>query len=142
MHTVGLSAFPNSLHRLSSVSCTQRTPAGLPFGISGIGDDMDIAMQQAPQPILHSIVINPNLIYGFITPNECLRESYSLATKSGVFMNISINLFTAYGVTRTVSLGNRHALRTLLSPRNFMVSLSNPAPNPPCGGMPYLCSIR
>lgn len=28
----------------------QRTPAGLPFGMPGIGDEMDGAMQQAPQP--------------------------------------------------------------------------------------------
>jgi hypothetical protein len=28
----------------------QRTPAGLPFGMPGIGDVIDGAMQQAPQP--------------------------------------------------------------------------------------------
>jgi hypothetical protein len=31
----------------------QRTPAGLPSGIPGIGDEIDMAMQQAPQPARH-----------------------------------------------------------------------------------------
>jgi hypothetical protein len=31
------------------------TPAGLPYGIPGIGDDIDAAMQQAPQPGRHSM---------------------------------------------------------------------------------------
>ena len=33
------------------------TPEGLPSGIPGIGDEIDIAMQQAPQFFLHSILI-------------------------------------------------------------------------------------
>ncbi|HBJ28810.1 MAG TPA: hypothetical protein DDZ08_13050, partial [Cobetia sp.] len=41
---------PNSLHRLSSSSCTQRTPAGLPLGMPGIGLEIEGAMQQPPQP--------------------------------------------------------------------------------------------
>jgi hypothetical protein len=49
--TRGLSGFPKSRQRSSSVNCTQRTPAGLPFGIPGMGDEMDGAMQQAPQPL-------------------------------------------------------------------------------------------
>jgi len=36
--------------RRSSVSCTQRTPAGFPNGMPGMGVEMDKAMQQAPQP--------------------------------------------------------------------------------------------
>jgi hypothetical protein len=28
----------------------QRTPAGLPFGMPGIGEEIDGAMQQAPHP--------------------------------------------------------------------------------------------
>lgn len=35
----------------------QRTPAGLPSGIPGMGDDMDGIIQQAPQDSLHSMVI-------------------------------------------------------------------------------------
>jgi hypothetical protein len=31
-------------------------PAGLPSGIPGIGLDIDIAMQQAPQPERHSMI--------------------------------------------------------------------------------------
>jgi hypothetical protein len=36
--------------RLSSASWTHLTPAGFPSGIPGIGDEMDGAVQQAPQP--------------------------------------------------------------------------------------------
>jgi hypothetical protein len=36
---------------LSSVSCTQRNPAGLPSCMPGIGDEIEGAMQQAAQPI-------------------------------------------------------------------------------------------
>jgi hypothetical protein len=32
------------------VSWTQRTPAGLPWGMPGMGEEIDRAMQQAPQP--------------------------------------------------------------------------------------------
>ena len=37
------------------MSGTQRTPAGLPCGMPGIGELIDGAMQQAPQPLRHSI---------------------------------------------------------------------------------------
>jgi len=32
------------------------TPAGLPPGIPGIGDEIEAAIQQAPQFFLHSII--------------------------------------------------------------------------------------
>lgn len=38
-------------HRCMSSSCTQRTPAGLPSGMPGMGDEMEGAIQQAPQPL-------------------------------------------------------------------------------------------
>ena len=50
IHTCGRSGLPKIRHRLSSSSCTHRTPAGLPFGMPGIGDEMDGAIQHAPQP--------------------------------------------------------------------------------------------
>jgi hypothetical protein len=34
---------------LAGSSCIQRTPAGLPSGMPGIADEIDGAMQQAPQ---------------------------------------------------------------------------------------------
>jgi hypothetical protein len=48
--TAGRSGLPNNRHLLSSVSCAQRTPAGLPCGMPGIGDEIEGAMQHAPQP--------------------------------------------------------------------------------------------
>jgi hypothetical protein len=33
----------------------QRMPAGFPFGMAGMGDEIEGAMQQAPQPGRHSI---------------------------------------------------------------------------------------
>lgn len=54
--TAGRDGSPNSLQRLSAVSCTQRTPAGFPFGIPGIGELMEGAMQHAPQPARQEIL--------------------------------------------------------------------------------------
>jgi hypothetical protein len=49
--TAGRSGFPKSAQRKSGSNCTQGTPAGLPCGIPGIGDEMLGAMQHAPQPL-------------------------------------------------------------------------------------------
>gem|GEM_PF-2477911 len=53
-HTSGRSGCPKIKHRLSADNCTHRTPAGLLipfiFGMPGIGDEIDGAMQHAPQP--------------------------------------------------------------------------------------------
>lgn len=46
----GRSGRPKIRHCSCSSSCTQRTPAGLPPGMPGIGLEIDGAMQQAPQP--------------------------------------------------------------------------------------------
>jgi len=54
----GRSGLPNTAQRLSSVSCTHRTPAGLPSGIPGSGEWMEGAMQQAPQPSRHETCAN------------------------------------------------------------------------------------
>lgn len=48
--TFGRSGCPKILQPLFSSSCTQRAPAGLPLGMPGIGELIDGAMQQAPQP--------------------------------------------------------------------------------------------
>ncbi len=37
--------------RLSAVNCAQRTPAGLPLGIPGRGEEIESAIQHAPQPL-------------------------------------------------------------------------------------------
>jgi hypothetical protein len=52
-HTAGLSGEPNRAQRLSEESWTQRTPAGFPPGMPGMEDEIEGAMQHAPQPILH-----------------------------------------------------------------------------------------
>jgi hypothetical protein len=51
--TAGRSGCPKIWHRLSTDSCTQRSPAGLPWGMPGIDELMEGAMQQAPQPSRH-----------------------------------------------------------------------------------------
>jgi hypothetical protein len=48
--TFGRPGCPKIRQPLCSSSCTQRTPAGLPFGMPGIGELIEGAMQQAPQP--------------------------------------------------------------------------------------------
>jgi hypothetical protein len=45
----GRSGRPKNAQRSSSVSCTQRTPAGLPSGMPGKGVLIEGAMQQAAQ---------------------------------------------------------------------------------------------
>ena len=49
-HTFGRSGEPKILQRNSPSNWTHGTPAGLPFGMPGMDDDIDGAMQQAPQP--------------------------------------------------------------------------------------------
>jgi oxygen-independent coproporphyrinogen-3 oxidase len=43
--------------RLSGSNWAQRTPAGLPLGMPGIGEEIEGAMQHAPQPTRHSICV-------------------------------------------------------------------------------------
>ena len=57
--TAGLSERPKSRQRLSAASWTQRTPAGLPWGMPGIAEEMDRAMQQAPQPGRQAMDLDP-----------------------------------------------------------------------------------
>ena len=52
-HTAGRSGLPKMAHVPSSVSCTQGTPAGLPCGMPGMGDEIEGAIQQAAQPGRH-----------------------------------------------------------------------------------------
>ena len=52
-HTAGRSACPKMRQRSAASSWTQRTPAGLPSGMPGIGLEMDGAMQQAPHASRH-----------------------------------------------------------------------------------------
>jgi oxygen-independent coproporphyrinogen-3 oxidase len=48
-HTTGRLGSPNRRQRRSASSWTQRTPAGLPSGMPGIGELIDGAMQHAAQ---------------------------------------------------------------------------------------------
>jgi hypothetical protein len=46
----GRSGRPKIAQLKSGASCAQGVPAGLPLGMPGIGDVIDGAIQQAPQP--------------------------------------------------------------------------------------------
>jgi hypothetical protein len=59
MQNAGRSGLPNSRQRYSSSSWTQGMPAGLPFGIPGIGEVIDGAMQHAPQCARQSMKPRP-----------------------------------------------------------------------------------
>lgn len=52
--TAGRPGWPKIRQRSCSSSCAQRTPAGFPFGMPGMGLEMEGAVQQAPQPGRHS----------------------------------------------------------------------------------------
>ena len=54
VQTAGRCALPKMRQRFAASSCTQRSPAGLPFGMPGMGELMEGAMQHAPQPLLQS----------------------------------------------------------------------------------------
>lgn len=59
--TSGLREEAKIRHRLSWLNCTQRTPAGFPSGIPGMAEEIDGAMQQAPQPgrqVIFSVMNN------------------------------------------------------------------------------------
>jgi hypothetical protein len=70
--TTGRRGSPNSRQRLSAVNCAQRTPAGLPWGMPGMADEMDGAMQQAPQPGRHAMTASPGdpVPDGVLTPGR------------------------------------------------------------------------
>jgi hypothetical protein len=45
------------------------TPAGFPSGIPGMGDEMEGAIQHAPQRVLQSIAVIPNSVRDILTFN-------------------------------------------------------------------------
>jgi hypothetical protein len=47
--TAGRRGSPKIRQQSCASSCTQRTPAGLPWGMPGMGEEIDGAMQQAAQ---------------------------------------------------------------------------------------------
>jgi hypothetical protein len=51
----GRSGRPKIEQRFASSSCTQRTPAGLPLGMPGIGLEIEGAVQHAPHSVRHSM---------------------------------------------------------------------------------------
>jgi hypothetical protein len=56
--TTGRDGKPKSIQVFIASNWIQRTPAGLPWGIPGIGDDISGAMQQAPQPAIQLWIIS------------------------------------------------------------------------------------
>lgn len=55
LQQAGRSGRPKRLHCNSAVSCTQGTPAGLPWGMPGMGLEIEGAMQHAAHPVRHSM---------------------------------------------------------------------------------------
>lgn len=55
--TSGRLGLPKSMQRSLASSWIQRTPAGLPCGMPGMGEEIDGAIQQAAHPVRHSMVI-------------------------------------------------------------------------------------
>jgi hypothetical protein len=58
------------------------TPAGLPSGIPGMGEEIDIAMQHAPQPLRQSI--SYSIIYS-VRRLLAYNISYHITCKTGIF---------------------------------------------------------
>ena len=53
LQQAGRSGCPKILQRRSESSWTQTTPEGLPWGMPGMGELIESAVQQAPQPGRH-----------------------------------------------------------------------------------------
>ncbi len=56
IHTSGREGWLKIAHFKSSVSCMHRTPASFPSGMPGMGELIEICMQQTPHPDRHSMV--------------------------------------------------------------------------------------
>jgi hypothetical protein len=63
LHTNGRRGSSKIIQRFSASSCVQRTPANLPPGMPGIGEEIEGAMQHAPQPARQFILIT---VYGLM----------------------------------------------------------------------------
>jgi hypothetical protein len=63
--TAGRSALLKSRQRLSSLSCTQRVPAGLPCSMEGMDEEIDGAIQHAAQFVRHSIRVSMTIYSSF-----------------------------------------------------------------------------
>ena len=63
--TAGRSGWPKMAHLMSGINWTHGTPAGLPWGMPGMGLVMEGAMQQAPQPVRHCKMPEPTKQFGF-----------------------------------------------------------------------------
>jgi hypothetical protein len=57
LQTAGRPGCCHSPQQWSGLRCMQRTPAGLPLGMPGMGDEMDGAIQQAPQPLRQGMAV-------------------------------------------------------------------------------------
>ena len=63
-HTAGRSGRPKIAQRRSGINCTQGIPAGLPCGMPGIGDEIEGAMQHAPQFVRQSKLVPTKQTFG------------------------------------------------------------------------------
>jgi hypothetical protein len=69
-HTSGRSGRPNNMHKLPALNCAQRTPAGLPCGMPGMGLLIDGAMQQAAQRGRQSMRVRCFSLHDSRSPRE------------------------------------------------------------------------
>ncbi len=76
-HTFGRKDEPKIRHKLSSESCTHLVFIGLPSGIPGIGDEIEGAIQQAPQPLRHSM-LDPSTYNQMKDNRICLKQNPDL----------------------------------------------------------------
>jgi hypothetical protein len=122
MQTAGRSGFPNSAQRLWRVNCAQRTPAGLPSGMPGMGEEMEIAIQQAPQPTRHS------MSRAFLEPGPFEDMHFHSpafpAPRPQIFCRMDISQFRA-GV-KPIPTGDYPQLQTVIAnPRFARVNRTN-----------------
>ena len=99
-HTAGRSGWPKIRQWLSAVSCTQHTPAGLPPGMPGMGDEIEGSTQHAPQPMRQSMLFGIGRQFAFFLPdeNQGLQIAAVLRTVAG---DDGADLIKVFGSSQT-----------------------------------------
>ena len=116
--TGGRSGRSKRRQRLSGVSCAQRSPAGLPDPMPGMGDEIEGAIQQAAHPTRHAM--EKRLFT--IAP---VMEITPVGVSGGLWLLVFLSIIgQALAVQRPCRLHNSRAVRLVAVMLNVAVGTS------------------
>jgi hypothetical protein len=78
------------MQRFRASSWAQRTPAGLPKGMPGIGEEIEGAMQQAPQPGRQSIDLQGKMTMDLVAQRRKSRKSSYKISGARLMLGFSV----------------------------------------------------